>query len=82
MPPAEWETFHQAEALVTRLSNILEEYPPGLGTLREFAQNADDAGASRLVLCLDESGNAPGALPTEVRARHAISLCSTHRPCA
>ena len=50
----EWVPFHQNESLVTRLANILDEYPPGLGTLREFVQNADDAGASRLILCLDE----------------------------
>ena len=63
----DWTPFHQQEALTTRLANILEEYPPGVSTLREFVQNADDAGASRIILCLDlgDCGNpAGGALPT------------------
>ena len=64
-----WTPFHQAEALTTRLANILDEYPPGVSTLREFVQNADDAGASKIVLCLDlgcngTSNAAAGALPT------------------
>mgnify|MGYP001387497822 CR=1 FL=1 len=42
---ADWVPFHQQEALTTRLANILEEYPVGVGSLREFVQNADDAGA-------------------------------------
>ena len=67
MPSAgAWTPFHQAEALTTRLANILEEYPPGVSTLREFVQNADDAGASRIVLCLDlRDGASKGALPTK-----------------
>jgi hypothetical protein len=64
-----WESFHQQEALTTRLSNILEEYPPGVSSLREFVQNADDAGANRLVICLDAAGDAEAAAsdtwPTE-----------------
>ena len=48
-----WQSFHQFEALTTRLSNILEEYPPGVSTLREYVQNADDAKATTLTLCLD-----------------------------
>ena len=42
---ADWVPFHQQEALTTRLANILEEYPVGVGSLREFVQNADAAGA-------------------------------------
>ena len=67
-----WQPFHQAEALVTRLANILDEYPAGPSTLREFVQNADDAGATRLVLCLDEgSGDTCGELPTDGLAQYA-----------
>ena len=57
---ADWTTFHQHEALTTRLANILEEYPPGVSTLREYVQNADDAGASTLVLCLDAGAGSSG----------------------
>ena len=35
---ADWVPFHQQEALTTRLANILEEYPVGVGSLREFVQ--------------------------------------------
>ena len=68
----EYDAFHQSEALTTRLSNILEEYPPGVSTLREFVQNADDAGASRLVICLDLSSHGDGEqLPTEKLREYA-----------
>lgn len=67
MTAQQWQRFHQHESLTTRLANILEEYPPGVSTLREYVQNADDAGAKRLVLCLDcgSGGACEGALPTE-----------------
>ena len=76
MPSAgAWTPFHQAEALTTRLANILEEYPPGVSTLREFVQNADDAGASRMMLCLDLRDGAAskesGALPTKALDAYA-----------
>ena len=67
MSSAEWKPFHQHEALTTRLANILEEYPPGVSTLREYVQNADDAGASTLVLCLDavdSGGGGTASYPT------------------
>ena len=47
------EDFHQQEDLTTRLSNILREYPPGIGPFQEMLQNADDAGASRFVVVYD-----------------------------
>ena len=40
------EDFHQQEDLTTRLSNILREYPPGIGPFQEMLQNADDAHAT------------------------------------
>jgi sacsin len=52
---AQWESFHQAEALTTRLRNILDEYPTGSGPFKEFLQNADDAGARTFALCLDST---------------------------
>jgi len=46
--------FSQQEALTTRLANILEEYPLSVGsTVAEWAQNADDAGASVFGLVVD-----------------------------
>ena len=48
-----WREFRQTEALTTRIHNILREYPPGVGTIKEFLQNADDAGARSFSLFLD-----------------------------
>lgn len=49
------EAFGQHEALTTRLKHILEMYADGPGTLFELVQNAEDAGASEVVLLLDKS---------------------------
>lgn len=55
--PKEWGSFHQQEDLTTRLHNILEAYPPGLGILKEFLQNADDAGARKFAIVFDRCGH-------------------------
>lgn len=43
------ESFNVSEPLTKRLSGLLKEYPPGITILRELLQNADDAGATRIV---------------------------------
>eukprot|EP01117_Protostelium_nocturnum_P016092 TRINITY_DN6312_c0_g1_i1.p1 TRINITY_DN6312_c0_g1~~TRINITY_DN6312_c0_g1_i1.p1 ORF type:complete len:1595 (-),score=487.74 TRINITY_DN6312_c0_g1_i1:214-4998(-) len=48
------EEFYQKEELSTRIGNILEEYPAGIGPFKEFIQNADDARARRFVVIYDE----------------------------
>lgn len=48
-----YREFFQREDLTTRLRNILEEYPRGVGPFKEFLQNTDDARARRFALCLD-----------------------------
>ena len=50
---AGWTEFSQKESLTTRLHNILEDYAPGVAIFNEFVQNADDAGARRVILALD-----------------------------
>ncbi|CAG8533019.1 9070_t:CDS:2, partial [Dentiscutata heterogama] len=47
--------FGQHEELTTRLKNILRDYNRKEIVFREFLQNADDAGASRFCVILDES---------------------------
>ena len=37
--------FGQTERLTRRLHKLVRSYPPGVGILKEFIQNADDAGA-------------------------------------
>jgi hypothetical protein len=50
---AEAEAFGQSEALTTRLRHILDAYADGPGVISELVQNADDAGATEVRLCLD-----------------------------
>lgn len=45
--------FGQSERLTRRLAGLIRGYPPGLGILKEFLQNADDAGARALQFVLD-----------------------------
>ena len=42
-------SFQQEERFTVRLRGILTEYPPGVSTLKELLQNADDAGAKLIV---------------------------------
>lgn len=50
-----WNLFHQKEELTTRIHNILQDYPPGIGPFKEFLQNADDARAASFILIFDET---------------------------
>ena len=45
--------FSQTERLSRRLHGLIRGYPRGLGILKEFIQNADDAGATELRVVLD-----------------------------
>ena len=47
------EAFGQHESLTTRLKHIIDAYADGPGILYELIQNADDAGATEVALCLD-----------------------------
>mmetsp|Transcript_51144 Transcript_51144/g.165590 ORF Transcript_51144/g.165590 Transcript_51144/m.165590 type:complete len:1837 (-) Transcript_51144:63-5573(-) len=58
-PEAPWVRFSQSEDLTVRLRNILHDYAFGPGVFRELLQNADDAGARRLVILADGRTWAP-----------------------
>lgn len=45
--------FGQREPLAVRIRGLIREYPRDLGLLKEFIQNADDAGASTVHMTLD-----------------------------
>jgi hypothetical protein len=45
--------FGQHEELTTRLASLVRQYPAGPGIIKEFIQNADDAGATRLDVVMD-----------------------------
>lgn len=59
--PAELEFDHK-EDLLSRLADLVRGYPVGLGLVKEFLQNADDAGASWLRVIYDKSQH-PGSMP-------------------
>jgi hypothetical protein len=46
-------TFGQREELTTRLASLVRQYPAGPGIIKEFIQNADDAGATRVDVIMD-----------------------------
>jgi sacsin len=45
--------FGQHEELTTRLASLVRQYPAGPGIIKEFIQNADDAGATRVDVIVD-----------------------------
>ena len=45
--------FNQTERITARLRDLVRNYPKGLGLVKEFLQNADDAGATRLLMIYD-----------------------------
>ncbi len=54
--------------LTIRIREILSHYPPGISVLKEFVQNADDAGARVLRMCVDNRQHSTSALPAETLA--------------
>lgn len=47
------EDFGQKVDLTRRIREVLLNYPEGTTVLKELIQNADDAGATKVCLCLD-----------------------------
>lgn len=46
-------TFNQTERITARLKDLVRSYPKGLALVKEFLQNADDAGATDLRVIYD-----------------------------
>lgn len=57
--------FGQRQKLTNRLRELVRKYPKGVGLFKEFLQNADDAGASRLDAVLDLRSHPKDKLPNE-----------------
>lgn len=53
----------QIEPIVSRLRGLVRDYPAGIGVIKEFLQNADDAGATWVRLALDLRTHRADALP-------------------
>lgn len=62
--------FGQHEPLTTRLHNLVRSYPKGLGVLKEFIQNADDAEADEIVFIIDEQQFDVAGLPDSMQWLH------------
>lgn len=58
------EDFGQKIDLTVRIREILRNYPEGTSILKELVQNADDAGAREVRLCLDLRQHGTAGLPT------------------
>ncbi|KAL0905364.1 hypothetical protein M5K25_023777 [Dendrobium thyrsiflorum] len=48
-----FEDFGQRVDLTRRIREVLVNYPEGTTVLKELIQNADDAGATKVIFCLD-----------------------------
>lgn len=76
---APWVRFSQSEDLTVRLRNIIHDYAFGPGVFRELLQNADDAGARRLVLFADGRSypaTGPGLLDPRLGAWQGPAICA------
>ncbi|XP_010245479.1 PREDICTED: sacsin [Nelumbo nucifera] len=56
------EDFGQKVDLTRRIREVLVNYPEGTTVLKELIQNADDAGATKVCLCLDRRVHGVGSL--------------------
>jgi sacsin len=63
MLKGEWVDFGQQERLTVRLKELIRNYPRGIGIIKEFIQNADDAGARSLSVVLDLRVHPANRLP-------------------
>ncbi|KAL5993451.1 hypothetical protein ACLOJK_014376 [Asimina triloba] len=62
MDPLFLEDFGQRVDLTRRIREVLVNYPEGTTVLRELIQNADDAGATKVCLCLDRRSHGAESL--------------------
>ncbi|CBI27138.3 unnamed protein product, partial [Vitis vinifera] len=63
------EDFGQKVDLTRRIREVLLNYPEGTTVLKELIQNADDAGATKVCLCLDRRVHGSESLLSEKLAQ-------------
>mgnify|MGYP000137240556 CR=1 FL=1 len=59
------KSFGRKPSRIPILKNLIRNYPRGLGIIKEFVQNADDAGASEIVITLDLRSHTGKRLPDQ-----------------
>lgn len=63
------EDFGQKVDLTRRIREVLLNYPEGTTVLKELIQNADDAGATKVSLCLDRRSHGVDSLLSDTLAQ-------------
>ena len=63
------EDFGQKVDLTRRIREVLLNYPEGTTVLKELIQNADDAGATKVSLCLDRRSHGTQSLLSDKLAQ-------------
>ncbi|KAG8376015.1 hypothetical protein BUALT_Bualt09G0019300 [Buddleja alternifolia] len=63
------EDFGQKVDLTRRIREVLVNYPEGTTVLKELIQNADDAGATTIRLCLDRRTHGADSLLSDTLAQ-------------
>ncbi|XP_060192900.1 uncharacterized protein LOC132622327 isoform X2 [Lycium barbarum] len=63
------EDFGQKVDLTRRIREVLLNYPEGTTVLKELIQNADDAGATKVCLCLDRRNHGTESLLSDKLAQ-------------
>src|SRR5262245_60797884 len=59
----------QTESLTDRLHGLIRDYPKGVGIVKEFIQNADDARATKVEIVLDLRTHGSEQLPAPKMAK-------------
>lgn len=67
--PVLLEDFGQKVDLTRRIREVLLNYPEGTTVLKELIQNADDAGATTVRLCLDRRRHGVNSLLSDSLAQ-------------
>lgn len=66
--------LQQREKFTSRVRNVIRDYPFGLGVIKEFLANADDAGAASFAVVLDGREHGQVSLPLDARTPLAANV--------